>query len=237
MIDPLIFILGDSSMTIAIYYRCSTKAQSIEHQRTSIMAWIEEKGYKNQPIIEFADEGISGAKGSDIRLGFGELLKEIKTKTVSKCILFEISRASRDFMEFLKFLDLCSKHGCVVEVAGSGVQGFTTSTDMLLASVQAFLAQSEREKISMRVKSGIANAKKQGKKFGAKKGEQRNKGFRKTYSEDLVETIRNCTAMNYSVRKIAKTLNTLYPDNTISYVTVRNIQKRCGIMKPNQSDA
>jgi DNA invertase Pin-like site-specific DNA recombinase len=211
--------------------------QSIEHQRTSIMAWIEAKGYKNQPIIEFADQGISGAKSSDIRLGFGELLKEINAKKISKCILFEISRASRDFMEFLKFLDLCSKHGCEVEVAGCGIQSFTTSTDMLMAAVQGFLAQSEREKISQRVKSGIANKKLQGKKFGAKKGEQRNKGFRKIYPQDLVDAIRKYTNMNLSVRQIAEIVGIRFTAKPISYVTVSNIQKRYGIFKPNKQES
>lgn len=232
MIGSMAIMLGGrNKMTIAIYYRVSTDTQSIDHQKHTINEWIKEKGYSKADIVEYIDEGISGKHGADKRPGFAALLEEIKSKKVRKVIFFEFSRASRDFMQFLQFLDLCSSYGCQVEVAGSGVQKFETSTDKLIASVQAFLSQAEREKISTRVKSGMAKAKASGTKLGPPTGNKNRLGKTKDYPENLLKIIRRKTAKGDSTREIAQDLNEMYPNSPITHVTVHNIQKRYDMKK------
>ncbi len=98
-----------------------------------------------------------------------------------------MSRLSRDFMTFLKVLELCQKRGVEIEVPGKGSKGFDTAKDKLLRSIEAFMATEEREAIGRRISAGIKNAKAKGVKIGAKKGEKRKLGSRKDYRQDPID--------------------------------------------------
>lgn len=217
------------AMSLGVYYRVSTDGQSIDHQRRAVWDWIGRQGYANLEIIEYLDEGLSGALGAAGRPGFAALLDAIRGRRVTRCLMFEPSRASRDFMAFLKFLELCSESACVVEVVGTGTQAFETSTDKLMAAVQGFVAQAEREKIAERTRSGLANARAHGVKLGAPKGHRRNLGRRKKYPEALVAEVRRYTAKGLSCRDIAEILGARFTKRPIAHTTVYALQKRLGL--------
>ena len=210
-------------MSIAVYYRCSTDMQSVEHQKQSVTEWIKSKGY-DYPVIEFSDEGISGAVMN--RKGFTDLVQAIKTGEVKKVIMFELSRAGRDIVALLNFLNLCQEMGCEVEVVGEGVQAFDSPTDRFMMAVQAFLAEAERAKISERVKSGIKKARAAGKPWGARPGSHANRGFRKDYPTALVDNIRKMKSRGLTLDSIASILR--QNGTKISRGTVANILRRSG---------
>jgi hypothetical protein len=56
-----------------LYLRVSTDDQTIENQRQSLCEALNRRGW--QIVEEFADEGISGAKGRDKRPAFDRLLR------------------------------------------------------------------------------------------------------------------------------------------------------------------
>jgi DNA invertase Pin-like site-specific DNA recombinase len=225
MYDVIVIVdeTKEGKMKIAVYYRCSTDMQSVQHQKNSVAAWIKSKGY-SYPVIEFSDEGVSGAVAA--RKGFTDLISAIKKGEVKKVILFELSRASRDMMAFLNFISLCEEMGCEVEVVGEGVQAFESPSDKLMMAVQAFLAEAEREKISQRVKSGIAKyrADPTNKPWGARPGSHANRGFRKTYPTALVDNIVSMKAQGLTLESIASILS--QNGNKISRGTVANILRR-----------
>ena len=169
-------------MAIAIYYRVSTTKQEADAQRHEIAEWVKTKGYPVEELVEFSDKGISGATSA--RSGFKQLLKAIDQGQITKLITFEMSRLSRDFMTFLKVLELCQKKGVEIEVPGGDDKAFATSKDKLLRAVEAFMASQEREDIGKRISAGMQNAKAKGVKLGAKKGEKRKLGYRKDYLRD-----------------------------------------------------
>ena len=58
----------------ALYLRVSTDGQTVENQRLALRAVCEQRGW--QVVQEYADAGISGAKGRRQRPGFDALLKD-----------------------------------------------------------------------------------------------------------------------------------------------------------------
>lgn len=219
-------LFGGSPMKIAAYFRCSTDEQSIQHQEQAVNDWVESQGYEPSKVVRFTDEGKSGR--TQDRPGYLQMLEQVSNGTVDRIIMFETSRASRNFMEYLRFLELCQKNNTEVEIIGKGVQSFATSQDMLMASVHAFLNQAERERISERTKSALAERKRQGVRLGAPNGNQNRKGKRKVYDPNLVREVLKLADEGYSNRAIASELSKKTPAIRVSYETVRRIRGQEG---------
>ncbi len=213
-------------MTIAIYTRVSTDHQSTEHQQTAIANWVKKQGYETSDIIHITDEGISGKYGAEKRPGYSSLLEGIARGKVRKVILFETSRASRDFLEYLRFLKLCHDNKCQVEVIDKGPILFESSQDMLMASIHAFLAQAEREKISERTRSGLAHARNKGVKLGAPKGNNYREGKLKEHPKELIRDVLRLRSKGLTYREIASTIDRKYTPSPMTDVTIMNIFKR-----------
>ncbi len=197
-------IVAGKPMSIAVYTRVSTDQQSIAHQRNAVAERLALHNYAPSQVVTYSDEGISGAINDSRRPGFTKLIESVMKGRVRRVLVFETSRLSRDFMSYLKFLEMCKAHSCLVEVIGKGPVDFATSEDMLLASIAAFTAQAERERIRERVKSGVKAAQERGVKFGAKKGDQRRLGYRKEHDQSLVEEVLTLRKDGLPLRSIAR---------------------------------
>jgi DNA invertase Pin-like site-specific DNA recombinase len=228
-----LFVPGGDGVRVAAYLRVSTDGQSTEHQRESLKAWVEAQGVEWSAVEVYADEGVSGARSERERPSFSRLMVAVRSGKLDRVVLFESSRASRAFLDYLAFLNDCSTHGVTVDVVGKGVVAFESAHDMLMASVHAFLAQAEREKISERTKSGLANARRKGVKLGAPKGNDYTRGRRKEYAPELVVEVVHLTAAGHSQRYIATLLGTRFTARPLSPGTVLNIQRRSGIEPAN----
>lgn len=210
---------------IGVYYRVSTDKQELEAQREAIRQWNGTQGYASPELVEFVDEGLTGAGKitSGNRAGLDRLLAAIRAGELRKLITFEVSRLSRDFMGNLLIMQLCADYGVELEVPGEGVIPFESNQDKVIASLKAYLAAEEREKIRTRTKAGLAAARARGIKLGAPNGNQRRSGFRKEYPERLVAAVQRYTGKGFSLRMIAEVLSHEFG---VSFVTVGKIQKR-----------
>ena len=220
----IITLIG-GHMKIAVYLRVSTSDQSTEHQQLSIAAWVEKRGYDATNLDYYSDDGISGKNIKD-RPSFTRLMADIANGKIKKVLVFESSRASRDFLDYLKFLELCRTHNCQLEVIGQGPVEFSSSQDMLLASINAFLNQSEREKISERTKSGLAAAKARGTRLGAPKNNTYTKGRQKEFNQQLVADILILHRKDISLTEIARLIGSKYSETPLSYGIVQRIVSR-----------
>ena len=216
-----------AALKIGVYYRVSTDKQEFAAQREAINQWIGKQAYLSTEIVEFTDEGISGAGKitSGNRAGLDRLLTAIRAGELKKLITFEVSRLSRDYMGNLQIMQLCADYGVELEVPGEGVLPFITNMDKFMASAKAFVAAEEREKIRTRTKAGLAAARARGVKLGAPLGNQRRRGWRKEYPERLVAAVKRYTEKNFSLRMIAEVLSHEFE---VSFTTISAIQKRYG---------
>lgn len=215
---------------IAAYYRCSTELQSLDHQRKSVLDWLSQQQIDASSLVEFADDAISGISGPEQRPGYAALLELIAARKLQRVVMFEQSRASRDMITFMKFAELCSQSGCQLDIVGQGVQRYTTSTDKLIAAIQGFLGEAEREKIRERTISALKLARirlteemHQGKRdrvLGPPRGNKNKLGKVKRYPSQLVQQIKELRAVGMTDAKIADVLS------SVSAGTVRNIRVR-----------
>jgi site-specific DNA recombinase len=132
---------------IGIYVRQSLdKKDSI-----SIESQIEfcQKEFNDEEYKVYTDKGYSG---KDInRPAFTEMIRDIKSRLISKVIVYKLDRISRSVLDFSNIIDIFGKHG--VDFI-STKEKFDTSTPIgkAMLSIIMVFAELERSTIQMRIK-------------------------------------------------------------------------------------
>lgn len=162
---------------VALYLRVSTDEQTVENQRRELLETAARHGW--QVVVEFADEGISGAKGRDKRPAFDKLCKLVTRRKIDMVAAWSVDRLGRSLQDLVAFL---------AELQAAGVdlylerQGLDTSTPAGKAMFQMLgvFAEFERSLILERIKAGIARARIHGTRSGNPPGRPKISAERRT---------------------------------------------------------
>ena len=147
-------------MTTIGYIRVSSNKQTLEHQRFE----IENFAVKNNIKIDtWVEEKISSRKALDKRK-LGELLNNLQENDI--LITCEISRLGRSLLEVMKILETCLNKNCQVWTLKENYRLGNDIQSKVLAFAFGLAAEIERNLISERTKSSLANIKASGKKLG-----------------------------------------------------------------------
>jgi len=147
-------------MTTIGYIRVSSNKQTLEHQRFEIENFALKEGIKIDTWIE---EKISSRKALDKRK-LGELLNNLQENDI--LITCEISRLGRSLLEVMKILETCLNKNCQVWTLKENYRLGNDIQSKVLAFAFGLAAEIERQLISERTKSSLANIKASGKKLG-----------------------------------------------------------------------
>lgn len=178
-------------MKVAIYTRTSTDRQSngLQSQRRALEEYCKARSITE--FLIFEDNGVSGTKSS--RPELDKLMAEVRAGTVSTVICYSFSRFARSTSFLLEALD---EFGRLKVNFISLTENLDLNSPMgkAMFTIISALASLERDLISERVRSGIANAKAKGKQIGRPRKLQ----------YDLIVTLRG---EGYTYRQISKMLN------------------------------
>lgn len=147
-------------MTTIGYIRVSSNKQTLEHQRFEIENFARREGIK---IDKWVEEKISSRKALDKRK-LGELLNNLQEDDI--LITCEISRLGRSLLEVMKILETCLNKNCQVWTLKENYRLGNDIQSKVLAFAFGLAAEIERQLISERTKSSLANIKANGKKLG-----------------------------------------------------------------------
>lgn len=147
-------------MTTIGYIRVSSNKQTLEHQRFEIENFTLKKGIK---IDKWIEEKMSSRKALDKRK-LGELLNNPQENDL--IITCEISRLGRSLLEVMKILETCLNKNCQVWTIKENYRLGNDIQSKVLAFAFGLAAEIERNLISQRTKSSLANIKATGKKLG-----------------------------------------------------------------------
>jgi DNA invertase Pin-like site-specific DNA recombinase len=143
-----------------LYLRVSTNAQSTDAQLTELRQLVEQRGWKYEV---FCDKGQSGAKES--RPAFDEMMRQIRRGRFAAICIWALDRLARSLRQLLDIsLELQRLNVDLVAVK----QDLDTSTPSgrLVFGVLSTVAEFERDLLRERVRAGIAQAKRAGKRIG-----------------------------------------------------------------------
>ena len=178
------------------YVRVSSNRQTLQHQRFEIENFARHEGLT---IDDWIEEKISSRKALEKRK-LGELLNTLEEH--DRLITCEISRLGRSLLEVMKILEFCLNKNCEVWTIKENYRLGNDIQSKVLAFAFSLAAEIERNLISQRTKSSLANLKASGKKLGrpfsaeSKKLKHSNNGRK----------VRNCLGKSIAKSQIAKIL-------------------------------
>ena len=147
------------------YVRVSTKEQDCASQKLAIKNYCR---YHRIHNLIFISENISGTKDPSKRK-LGDLINTVQQGDL--IIITELSRLGRSLMMILDTLQFLLNKGVKVIAIKEGYELGDNIQSKVLAFAFGLSAELERNLISERTKLGIANARKNGKQIGRRKGQ------------------------------------------------------------------
>lgn len=186
-----------------ILARVSTKSQETDRQVTELSAVAKSKNWR---VVNTFRETISGSagngKGWDIvaeRETLATILELAESGKIDKVMVHEVSRISRRNSDAHRFVERLADAGVSLYWHQHSIEtllddGKRNPAASIMFALMAELARSEREILRERVKSGIAEAKRKGVKFGRPTGTQESdRAFLKKHKDIIRELERGAT--------------------------------------------
>lgn len=190
----------------AIYVRISTsdKGQSTEMQIRELTEFAKLKGFPIYRIYE--DKGFSGSSSNRPKLK--ELMQDVRDGKVTHVLCWRLDRWFRSLKEVVNTLNELSERNVSFISLKDGIdQG--SSTGRLMTGLMACFAQFELEVIRERVRSGLENARRNGRVGGRRRRIDYDKVLRlrkkgMSLSEIAVEVGATKSAVSKTLRKSQK---------------------------------
>ena len=144
----------------ALYVRVSGGEQHTEAQERALREYVGRRGWLPHKIYR---DKITGATAR--RPGLDELLKDCRLRTIDVVVVWKFDRFARSLKNLIAGLELCRALGIDFVSVTESVDTSLPAGEMLFQMIGA-VAQFERSLIGERVKSGLANARANGKILG-----------------------------------------------------------------------
>lgn len=143
----------------ALYMRVSTDEQTVENQRSALVATCEQRGW--EVVQVYTDNGISGAKGRDKRPGLDGLLRDAMRGRFDVVLAWSMDRLGRSLVDLLDTLGELEAANVALVLHQQAIDTTTPAGRMFFQVTGAF-AEFERAMIRSRVKAGLERARARG---------------------------------------------------------------------------
>ena len=149
----------------ALYARCSThdKGQDPELQLVPLREYCQRRGLTITG--EYVDNGISGKH--ERRPELDRLIQAARKRQIDSILVWKLDRFGRSLKHLVTALDELSSLG-VGFISYQDNLDLTTAQGRLMFHIIGSMAEFERELIGERVKAGLDNARRKGKRLGRK---------------------------------------------------------------------
>jgi DNA invertase Pin-like site-specific DNA recombinase len=156
---------------VVILVRVSTDEQDNSRQIAELEAVAAARGWHVTEVVR--EDGVSGAARNRPKLQ--HVLRLAESRQVAKVLIHEVSRLSRHPAVLHDAVERCNEAGVSIYWHAQHVETLLPDGDRnpaagIMLALLGEMARSERETISRRVRSGMDNARRQGKHLGRPPG-------------------------------------------------------------------
>ncbi len=176
--------------SVSIYARVSTERQAVDMQLSELRDYVQRAGWK--VYREFVDEGYTGKNTA--RPAFKEMIDEARRRKFDVLLVWKLDRLSRSLKDLIGTLDELGHLG-IDFISYDNKIDTSSPTGKLVFQIIGAVAEFERDIISERVKAGLRNARRKGKRLG-----------RPPVSPMVIEKAKKLRKEGLSYRKIGKRL-------------------------------
>ena len=177
-----------------IYVRVSTTEQDTGLQETELREYCERRGWES---ILYRDRGQSGAKQD--RPALNSLLADLRKRKVDVILVWSLDRLARSLKQLLTISEECRSLGVDLVSLKQSIDT-TLPASRLTFQILGAVAEFERELLRERVKAGMAQARRAGKRIG--------RPALRHFGPGELEKIRSLRSQGASVRKLAAIFGT-----------------------------
>jgi DNA invertase Pin-like site-specific DNA recombinase len=190
------------SIPVAILVRVSTAKQETDRQVSELEQFAESKGYE---VVEICREQISGAAADAERLGLHRVEELARCGAIKKVLVHEVSRLARKNSVAHAFVEMLEELRVSLYWHQQGIEtllrnGKRNPAAAIMFALLAEMARAERETLSERIKSGLAEARRKGKKLGRPNGSNDSRTEFLAKHNDICRRLRE----GHSIRNAAK---------------------------------
>ena len=178
----------------AVYVRVSTAEQEVAMQEMELGEYCERRGWSS---VVYRDRGQSGAKND--RPALNALLAEMRKRKFDVLIVWSLDRLARSLKQLLSIAEECKTLGVDLVSLKQNVDT-TLPAGRLTFQVLGAVAEFEREMLRDRVRAGMSQAKRAGKRVG--------RPARRQFHSVDIERMKVLRARGTSVRKLAADFQT-----------------------------
>lgn len=164
--------MATAKIPVAILVRVSTSKQETDRQVSELTRYAEAKGYE---VVEICREEVSGMADESDRHGLHRTEELARAGAVRKVLVHEVSRLARRNSVAHAFVETLEELGVSLYWHQQGIEtllpnGKRNPAAAIMFALLAEMARAERETLSERIKSGLAEARRKGRKLGRPKG-------------------------------------------------------------------
>ena len=193
---------SSAKIPVAILVRVSTLKQETDRQVTELTAHAVAKGYE---VVEICREQVSGMADESDRPGLQRAEELARAGTVKKILVHEVSRLARRNSIAHAFIEMLEELGVSLYWHQQGIEtllpnGKRNPAAGIMFALLAEMARAERETLSERIKSGLAEARRKGRTLGRPLGSRFLKKDLLAKHPDITRRIKE----GHSVRNTAK---------------------------------
>lgn len=193
----------------AIYVRVSTNEQETDMQETELKEYCERRGWSYRVYPDKA----SGAKND--RPALNALLSDLRKRKADILVVWAFDRLARSLKQLLSIAEECQSLGVDLVSLKQNVDT-TLPAGRLTFQILGAVAEFEREMLRERVRAGMAQAKRAGKRVG--------RPARRQFHTSDIEHMKTLRGKGISVRKLAAEFQTTQwmaskltsPDDSVS---------------------
>lgn len=173
-----------------IYTRVSTTEQHPEIQEQELMDYVEQRNWALHRI--YSDKGVSGA--TEKRPGLDALLSDVRRRRLNVVVVWSLDRLARSVRQLVELASEFNSHGVDFVALRQSIDTVSPA-GRLTYHVLSAVAEFERELLRERVKAGLAQARRKGKRLG--------RPALRHFDADEIDEIRRLRRRGTSVRSLA----------------------------------
>jgi DNA invertase Pin-like site-specific DNA recombinase len=177
-----------------IYVRVSTAEQETDMQETELREYCDHRGWSR---TVYRDKGQSGAKND--RPALNALLGDMRKRKFDVVVVWALDRLARSLKQLLSIAEDCKSLGVDLVSLKQNVDT-TLPAGKLTFSVLGAVAEFEREMLRERVRAGMAQARRAGKRVG--------RPARRQFQSSDIERMKALRSQGTSIRNLAARFGT-----------------------------
>jgi DNA invertase Pin-like site-specific DNA recombinase len=194
--------MNSTRTPVAILVRVSTLKQENDRQISELQAYADSKGYE---VVEICQEQVSGNADESERHGLHRAEELARAGIIKKVLVHEVSRLARRNSIAHGFIETLEELKVSLYWHQQGIEtllpnGKRNPAAGIMFALLAEMARAERETLSERIKSGLAEARRKGRKLGRPQGSTVPQKDLLAKHADIVRKLRE----GQSVRNTAK---------------------------------